>query len=177
MRSLGEREQVILALCIGVVWIYVTMHFVIKPLRERSQSVSDAILSQKRILRKNLLAINKAKGAEAKESYYRSAFRQAGTDEESVSKLISEIEKVATKVDLHISELKPAVMKRQGRFNAFSVNLVFEAPFDRTVEFLDAMQGKPYYFNIDELDIVKPMRVSGTDLRVNLSLSRIFVLE
>ncbi|NTV29636.1 MAG: type 4a pilus biogenesis protein PilO [Candidatus Omnitrophica bacterium] len=170
-----DREKVILAVCIGTVLFYTTLQMVVRPLQDRTREVSGQIISMERSLKKDRLIIRKATKSASREAYYRDTFRQTGTDEESVSKIISEIEKIATDVDLRISELKPAAMKHQEHFNTFSVRLVFDAPFEKIAAFLEALQGAPYYFSIDELDIVKPMGTNSTELRVSLSLSRLLI--
>ncbi|MBF0479719.1 MAG: hypothetical protein HQL26_09580 [Candidatus Omnitrophica bacterium] len=177
MRPLTDREQIIFGICVGIVSIFITLNFAIKPLKNKSQNFDQQIGQNQRLLEKNSRLIRKADEVKAKEKYYLDILRQDGTDEETMAKTISSIEKIATQTDLHISELKPKSMKRQDNFNLFSITLTLDSSLVKILEFLDLLQKKPYYFSVDEMDLTKQMGNNSSDLHVNLTLSKILILH
>ncbi|MBF0532550.1 MAG: hypothetical protein HQL23_05560 [Candidatus Omnitrophica bacterium] len=177
MRTLSNREQIIFVVCLGVASAYLVLNGAIKPFMNNAKNLDRQILDARKTLEKNRRMIQQAETVNAKEKYYRDILRQTGTDEEAGSMIISGIEKAATAVDLHISELKPKPVKQQDRFNVFAVTLTCTSTLGKFMEFIDALQGKPYYFSVDELDVAKQAGMDAPELRINLTLSKIFILS
>ena len=175
MRPLSQRENIILAICLLCVFVFLIITFLVKPIKNVLSDLDDQIASQEKQLYKSYRLIQKARKIEPRYKYYMERFRRIGTDEEIVSKIIAEIEKNANQTGIHISELKPQKRKKSGSFDVFPISLMFECPLQDMIQFFDILQKDPNYLGIEELSINRNQDRTSYLLQVNVILTKIYV--
>ena len=175
MRPLSQREKIISAICLLCVFVFLIITFMVKPIKSVLSDLEDQIASSEKQLYKSYRLIQKAGKIEPRYKYYMERFRRTGTDEEIVSKIIAEIEKIANQTGIHISELKPQERKKSGRFDVFPVSLTFECPLPDMIQFFDILQKDPYYLGMKELSINRDQDRTSYQLQVNVILTKTFV--
>lgn len=175
MKTFTKRKKIIFMVMAGLIGGYLLVNVLIKPLSRQTLSLDDKIASSLRELEKAKAVIREAEVAGPEYERYSTSFRQDGTDEATMAVIIAGIEKTAAEIDLRISDLKPRQVRRDGRFNVFAVALTFDAPLEKITGFLDLLQGKPGYFAIDDMELARQGGKGKTDLRGNVTLTKILI--
>ena len=154
MSKLTQREKIIGVIASIVVGIGIVYYIFLKPLSGFFENLDDQIFTQRVTLKKNAKIIEKARrlqGAEAKLQ----AFRQTGTNEETMATILDEIQKKAGELGLKISDLKPERVKSDKYYNRFSVTLTIESSLVNITQFLYVLQSEPYLYEVEEFRLGK----------------------
>jgi len=176
MRSLTKREKIILMLCCGVTFAYLSWNGVWKPLQKQEMFLEREIPKSEKLLQKNLAIIRK--GRQAKQAYeqHMSSLIQKRSDEEEMSAILSQVEFLANEIGMRIAEIKPKRVRTVDFYNRFSVSLAVEGKLEDIVHFLYILQNAPYYFNVDEIKF-ETESSSPIFLNCAFSLNRILIPE
>ena len=155
MRPLTNREQKFLFLTFTLALICFFYFFIWKSFRARLEDLNTAAQKENRRLRWNLQIIEESNSVSKKYKNYLEFFLQHNSAEEQMSAIISDLEAIAQKKNLHFSEIKPAKVKNAKFYNIFSISLTMDGNFSQITEFIYAIQNQPYFFSIDELHLEK----------------------
>jgi len=177
LRKLTKREMHILILCVFIVLICTEYNVIIKPLNENILLTDTMINKEKAKLAKSLNVLSKEKKYKQRYIEYLSRFLQKQNDEEVMSLILSEIEDIAGKLKLQISELKPKKVNIKQYFSSFSVSLKIDSSFIDIMNFLYILQSNPYLFKVEELKFDKSFNRKNQIVRTHLVLSRILILK
>jgi len=175
IKKLTGREQVILALCIAVLSVYVGLNAVVKPLRDKIELVDREIHTYQKSMSMSMLTVQKAQELEQQYNKYLGQFKQIKTDEQVMALILSEIEEISDKFGLLISEMKPKKVKREKQFNKFSVSLTINSELIDMLRFLHILQGQPHLFDLDEARFDVTLRRKSSNIRTHLVLSKILI--
>ena len=155
--------------------IYISYNFAVKPLQEKIVFTETRIDKARMKLRKYKRTIRNARKVSTDYNYYRDTFKQTGKDEQVMSSILSEIEEVARKLDLRISDLKPKRVKKEDLYNRFSVSLTINSEFPDIIKFLYTLQRQPHLFNVEELRFDKQTRRRAATIKTRLVLGKILI--
>lgn len=144
------------------------------PFKEKSAQIKTKIESGKKQLSKNLKTIRKGERYEKENKVLLENFKQKGSDEQTMSAIITEIESVAGQVNIRIADLKPQKVRKADVFNNFSVSLVLDGQLTPIMNFVYNLQNQPHLFTVDELRLDKKSP-NSQDLKGYLILSRILL--
>ncbi|MDO8580292.1 MAG: type II secretion system protein GspM [Candidatus Omnitrophota bacterium] len=175
IRRLTKREQYIFYICLLFIGIFIFYQGLIKPSWEESESLDQKIVIQQRRLQKDQRLLQEAKGKEKAHAAYLLAYKQNGTDEQVMSSILSQIEKLAGELKLRISDLKPQRVKQLELLNQFSVSVTIDSEFDDILNFLYLLQQEPYSFNVEEVRFDKGTRRNETIIKSQLVLSKVLI--
>jgi len=173
---LNNREQKIFGICLAVVFLAVFYNGLIIPLQEEVNSLHQEIALQKKQLDRSFRIIQKAEKFNTQYDHYWKHFGRTGTGEEVVSSILSEIEKIARKHELHIAELKPQKIKHNELDDQFSVHLTMNSELVDVVRFLYTLQQAPYLFDVEEVELKKTARRKQGAITTRLVLGKTFIL-
>jgi len=176
IKRLTKREQGIFIACASLIFIYVGFNGIFKPLKETSQMVDRKIEVQQRRLDKDMRIIRKAKALGKEYSVILEQFKQSESDEQVMSKIFLEIERVADELGLKIADLKPKKVRKVDFYNRFSVSLTLESQFQEIVHFIYILQKQPLLFDIDEVRFEQGPRRNRATINTHLILSKILIL-
>jgi len=156
-------------------FIYAANFWIIQPLHHYRLGIGKEINSTQKKIYKNLRIINKAELVKRRRGDYFTKFEQTVSDEQNMSTLIAEIEKVAGQLSLSISNLKPEKVRHVDRLSYFSISLQFDSEFKTLIQFLHILQDQAHLFNIKQVNInTRPRKKEGR-IKTKLVLSKIFI--
>lgn len=173
---LNNREKKIFGICLAVVFLAVFYNGLIVPLQGEVNSLHQEIALQKKQLDKSFRVIQKAAKLNTQYDRYWERFGKAGSGEEVVSSILSEIEKVARTHELHIAELKPQKIKHNELDDQFSVHLTMNSELIDVIRFLYTLQQAPYLFDVEEVEFKKSARRKQGKITTRLVLGKTFIL-
>ena len=177
MRKLTKREKFFFCLFVAAGVIFIGYRFCVYPLMKTSGRQGGAVRSKYISLRKKIRSLETLAQLRNDYNLLEEKFEQDGSSEQVISSIISEIESVAGKLNLKISDLKPRKVKEDLYVNRFSVSLTLDSTFDEIIEFLRVLQQDPYRFNVDEFRIDKGSRRKSSTLKVRLIIGKFFIHE
>ena len=175
IRRLTSREQKIFIVTIVAVAASVFYNALLQPLYEKKEFLTQEIEIHRKQLRQDLRAVGKVKALDAKYDAYLKQFRQMGTEEEVSSSILSEIEGVAGRFGLHVTDLKPQRIEHDKYGNQFAVSLTINSELADVIRFLCALQQAPYLFNVERMEFEKFERMNRSKLTTRLVLGKTFI--
>lgn len=176
MRQLSKREKGIFVICVLMVLAYFLYQGAFIPLKEKKDDLRVQIQSQKRKIQKNMQIISRGDRFESEYKRILEDYKQGQSNEESMSLILSQVELVASTLDLQISDMKPNRVKKDDFFNIFSVSLTISGDMKEISEFLYKLQTEPYLYDVEDLHFEKTTQRKNKDLRSRLVLSKFYVL-
>jgi Tfp pilus assembly protein PilO len=155
--------------------VFASYKGVIEPMRQKVQDIDLQIEAQLKKLKKNQKTISKADAIQSEYAGYIERFSQVGTNEQTMSAALSEIEKTAGEMSLKISDLKPNKVKSQGSYNRFSVSLTIDGGLEDILRLLYTLQSEPYFYTVDELRFDKSSRQNHPSMKTRIVLTKILI--
>ncbi len=175
IKRLTKREQIIAGVTFLAAVVCLGFYGVYKPLLNELELIEDKISNNMKKYDNNLEMIHQAEGLEKQYQTSIEKYKQPGQNEQVMSALISEIEKVAGELNLPISDLKPNRVRKEAHYNQFSVSLTMDSKFVEAVNFLYILQNEPHLFDVEELRFDKGNRKDEPTVKTQLVLSKIFI--
>lgn len=170
----SKREKVIFIIAFMALLVYVIYLLAYVPLQKQAASLKSKIHVAEVQLKKNLKIIRKSEVLEKQYKEILANFRQTVSDEQVMTSVLSEIESVAGKIDLHIADKKPKKPRKIDFYNSFAVSLSLEGELIELMEFIYILQNPPHMFHIDEVSLSRKS-TRKTGLRCRLVLSRTLI--
>ena len=176
MKRLSMREQKILLLVGGLVFIYTNYNFVFKPLTEKKQELTQQVdVAQKR-LEKYLRMMRKEETMDQEYESYLTAFKQQGSEQQVMSSILAQIDTLASQMNVRVMEVKPKRMKDAAIYNQFTVPLIVEGSWQALMQFLYTIEEPAYSFLIDELFIERGSSQESL-MKCHVTISRLLIPE
>ncbi len=170
--SFSKREQVIIYIFAAVVAMYTVYTFVYTPFQIRAASIDSQIALMEKKLNKayDMMQVNQGMDERVRQQFEYMFLRRA--PEEEMSSLLAELEAIASKADIQISDMKPQQVRLQERAYIFSVKLALNHDLKTLLKFVTMLQDEPYFLTIDEFSFERASSVKD-GLRCVLFVSRL----
>ncbi len=175
INRLTEREQKIFAVCVVLGIIYLGYNFVYKPMTGGKNVLQQKIDKAKKKLLKGERVLIEAQAVDGIYNQYVGELKQTDGNEQTIARLISDIEKEASLVGLTISDLKPKPVKQEKNFNYFSVSLSMEGPWTDILKLIHALQSRPYIFKVEEMNLDRASQRNSVSVRAYLVLGKAYI--
>jgi Tfp pilus assembly protein PilO len=175
MRQLTRREEKIFVICVLLVLIYGGFHGVYKPFQQEMDRLDRQILRKERELAKKRRLVSQTREVDDQYQGYIHVFRQTRSNDQVMSGILSEIEKVANAVGLRIIDLNPNQIDQTDQINRFPIRLTIDGDFITIVEFLYVLQGKEHLFKVEQFQFQRGLRGDATSIDADIVLSKILI--
>jgi Tfp pilus assembly protein PilO len=175
IRRLSGRERIIFGISLAAVAFAFLYNNLISPLQEKRDFLGQEIMLREKQMVGDLAIVQRSKAQDTKYDAYVKQFSQSGTNEETASSILSEIEGVAGKLGLRVMDLKPKKVQENQYDYQFSVSLAINSGLVDITRFLYILQQEPHFFDVEEVEFEK---FTGKDLSMvttHLVLSKAFI--
>lgn len=176
MRTFSAREKGIFVICVIVVSIYGGYRFGYQALKESSATREQLIAKAEKDLRQYKGVVRQEGVVSRKLNAYRTMFVQKGSDEQEMTRMLSEVEAAAQNINMKIINMEPERSKKADLFNYFSVNVQAQGSLKKIFEFLYSLESQAYRFRIDEFRLEK-YSLRADELKCQLVVSRFFIVK
>lgn len=173
-RPLSAREKKIFVVCLLVIAFYIIYYLGYQWVKDEIRSQQGNIFQSQKDLKKYAYAIREEKVVEQRLKSYMVALKQKGSDEQEMTKVLSDIEAVAENTGIKIINMEPGKIKRINFYNYFPVDVQTEGSLKKICEFLYALESKANHFYVDEIRIEKYAARADT-LKCQLVVSRLLI--
>jgi Tfp pilus assembly protein PilO len=175
LKRLTERERKIFIACVSLVVVYALFRGVFVPFTSQNGALDAKMEKVQKKFIKNEKVIQEAKHLDAKFQRYKENFKQPDTNEQTVSLVLSDIERAASDIKLAISDLKPRPVKSEKYFNYFSVSLSIDGNWIDVIHLLNDLQNAPYFFKVEEMSLERISQRDTNLLKAYIVLSRVYL--
>lgn len=172
---LTNRERKIFYVCLALGLTYFGYNFIYKPFLGSENELNEKIAKARKKLIKNNNIIQTAKENEKVYEQYQAEFKQTQTNDQTISVLISNIEKEASQIGLAIADIKPKPVRQDKFFNSFSVSLSIEGKWTDILQLIHVLQQHPYLYSVDEMSLDRASQRNTDFIRAYLVLSRMYL--
>ena len=172
-QNLSAREQRI-AVLLGILLIcYILQVAVLKPGLGLQKELRQEIAAAEARLHRAEAVLSRAALQDGLAQSLAAA-RQSGTDEESMSALLSELEQARDGLDLRVSDTKPQRVRREAGLKYFPVQLTVYGQVAEVIQFTHTIQSPPYRLMVNAIQLRAEL-AAGNGVRCQLTVSRRFV--
>lgn len=176
MIKLSSREILIAVVTLGLMLVFITYRFVIKPMHGESVDINDRLrLVREELAKDEQLAAQKG----LIEGRYKNLVDLIGivdSEEAQMPVVVSKIEAAARESNIHIANIQPQKPFTQKEAKFLSVELEIDGQWLDLVQFIYLLQQQPNLYFINELNLEK-YSGSVNSLRGRIVISRMCLIN
>lgn len=176
MRAFSSREKNIFIACLVVLFTYGGYRFGYQAFQENTAVYQQRIAQAEKELRQYKGIARQEKDVQRKIAAYKDAFQQKSSDEQEMTKMLSEVEAAAQNTSMKIINMEPSRTRKGDFYNYFSINVQAQGSLKKIMEFLYALESQAYRFRVDEMRLEK-YSLRADELKCQFVVSRFFILK
>jgi Tfp pilus assembly protein PilO len=153
LSRLSKRERLIFYGAAFFVSLAFFDFLILSPVFSKINSLDTEIRQRELGIKKNLHILAQKDRITVEKAKYVSFSSLKKSDEEEITALLKEIEKLADKHSVYLVDMKPADAKGKGSSNKFYVNLNCEAQMEQIVSFMYGIENSDELLTVDKYQI------------------------
>jgi Tfp pilus assembly protein PilO len=173
INQLSRREKTLFFLTLSAVGLSLIFKFVIDPLIKRSEKLTQE-LKAKQIQLRRAESLSKQEGVQKQYEAFISAIKSSAKSEAEMSRLLSEIEKLAKDAGVNIVNILPQEVEDKKFYKKFSAELKIEGTNQQILKYIFSLESSPLLLRIDKLNLSSRASRQGL-LNSSLTLYRIVI--
>ncbi|MCM8800549.1 MAG: type 4a pilus biogenesis protein PilO [Candidatus Omnitrophica bacterium] len=147
---------------------------VIFPIFSRLNALDKEIQEKEAIIKKNLRLLAQKERIIAESNKYSGFLGPLRSEEEEITSLLKEVETLANKSGIYISEMRPAGIKESDTTKRYQLNLSCEGSMEQIAEFMYNIEGS-YKLLVIERYQINPKAKESIITRCNITISKIIL--
>lgn len=136
LSKFSVRERILTLATIGITLIVLSYVFIIEPLINAYSRLNRHIRTNNTKLVKGYSLLKRADNIKDEYIKYRNQVNDIPSDEEEVAFILKVIESIATKNDIHITNIRPQPPRDRGSYQELVFELTAESGIDRLMKFI-----------------------------------------
>ncbi len=173
LKQLSEREKRILIAVIVITITGLCYNFFLEPLFMRWRSTNRKIGLTKIKLKKSLSLIKERRKVDEEYAAYEEKLKSKGSNEQDISLILDEIEKVASRSGLNITSMRPRPPIQKDYYNKFAVEIETESDMNSLMKFIYHIKNSPQMLKIEKLNLNTRSSQRGVAIRASMFISKI----
>lgn len=175
LSKLARRERYIAYIAVVVVVFFFFSRVMLRPIIKKLNDLNQEIAIQEKRLEKSLNILLQKDAINSNYKKYVDNLKQTNSDEEEFAELLSEIEKIAKKAGVFLSNIKPLPVKNVTYYKEYIVELEVESEIVFLIDFIYQLEELPRLLKVEKFHLT-PKREKGKDfLKAQMSISEILV--
>lgn len=176
LSKLSKRERHIAYITAIVLVFFFFSRVMLRPIINKLNDLNQEIAIQEKRLEKSLNILFQEDAINSNYKKYVENLKQTHSDEEEIAELLSEIEKIAKKTAVFLSDIKPLPVKKVTFYKEYVVELEAESEIASLIDFIYQLEKSPRLLKVEKFHLT-PKKEKGKDfLKVQMSISEILVL-
>jgi Tfp pilus assembly protein PilO len=174
--KMSKKEKAILFCACAFVAVAVGDRAIVGPIVSRTQSLDRAIIDKQAAIARDLKILSQIDSIEKRKAEYR-AYSVAGTTpEEDTSSLLKEVDALAAKSSVYLSDIKPQEPKKEQGFKKYVVNISCEATFDKLIELLYNIENSKKVLKVEKFTLSLKSKQDSV-LKCSMTVSKVVLSE
>lgn len=174
LRHLSKREKTILYITVSIIVINLGYSFILRPLLERYKQLNQEVLSKRIMLDKTIRLLGQKDIIEKEFQKLSPLVRLSGSVEEQMAKVLSQIESIATKESITISNMRPQPVQDKKFYKRFVIEIKCEADINRLFKFFYELESPTSLLKIESLKL-NPKATQSSVFEANILISKIAI--
>ncbi len=176
LSHLSKREKAILYGTVFVVSLVLLDRLIVSPIFSMIGSLGKEIHEKESNIKKNVRMLAEKDRIKAESAKYNTFLGTAGSEEEEATSILKEIETIASKDSVYLSDMKPGVTKNMGLSRKYTINLNCEAQMEDLAKFMFDIENSSKLLTIDKYEI-SPKSKDLSIASCSMAVSRIAVSQ
>ncbi|MGE4357234.1 MAG: type 4a pilus biogenesis protein PilO [Candidatus Omnitrophota bacterium] len=174
INQLSKRERFLFYITVSAIIFMGVTNFLITPVLKSWRGLNRKISNLQNKLNRYTRILALEKDIETKYKAYADYLKVKGSREDAVASVLQEIEKLARRAGVIITNIVPSAIESKDFYNKFEIRMDIEADINSLVRFLYELQKSKHLFRILRLNIATK---AGTEdiLRSSLQFIKIFI--
>lgn len=173
LKQLSKREKRILVSVIVLTIAGLCYNFLVEPLFTRWRSTDSRIELIKVRLKKSLLLIKEKQKVDVEYSTYEQKLKSKGSNEQDISLILDEIEKIASGSGLNITSMRPKPPNQKDYYSKFTVEIETESDMSSLMRFIYNIKNSPQILKIEKLNLNTRSSRQGVAIRASMLISKL----
>jgi len=173
---LSKRERIIFYVTIGIVTLVLLDRMLLSPILVKVSSLGEAIKAKEETIEQSLLIVNQEERIEGESSRYTSFLSAPQTEEKTITAFLKEIETLAKKSSIYLTDIKPAGKEVEGTVVQHFIKLNFEAQMEQVFNFFYNVTNFELLIKIEDFQI-RPKSEGSSVIICSISISKTIILE
>ena len=176
LSKLSKRERYITYITTVIIVFFFFSRVMLRPIINKLNDLNQEIAIQEKRLEKSLNILVQEDAINSNYKKYVKNLKQTSSDEEEIAELLSEIEQIAKKAGIFISDIKPLPVKKIDFYKEYVVELEAESEIAFIIDFIYQLEKSPRLLKVEKFHLT-PKKEKGKDfLKAQMSISEILVL-
>lgn len=171
---LNKKEKIVAYITIACVLIAFFDGFILKSIFSKVRSVEEEIKIKELQLKKDLKILARKDTITNDGQSYSVYSIEAKSQEEEISSVLREIEILASRAGVSLSDVKPEALKPEKIIKRYSINLTCEANMEQLATFMFLIENSKILFTVDSYSITSKDKEKGI-LKCNMVISKIVI--
>ena len=175
LSRLSKRERYIAYIATIVIVLFLFNRVMLRPIVNKLNDLNQEIVIQEKKLEKSLNILLHEDLIDTNYKKYVQNLKQTQSDEEEIAGLLSEIEKIAKKSGVFLSDIKPLPVKKIDYYKEYFIELETESDISSLIDFTYQLEKSPRLLRVEKFHLV-PKKEKASLLKAQMSISEILLL-
>ncbi len=175
LEKLSDREKKILTAVIVVTAAVICYSFLIEPLFTRWKNTENRTKTLKVKLKKSLMLIKDKQKVDAEYAEYEKKLRSKGSDEQDMTVILDELEKIASRCGVKIASMRPKPAKRKDYYRKFTVEIETQSDMNSLMKFIYDIKHSKQMLKIERFNLNTKSSQQGVIIRASIIISKIVI--
>lgn len=171
---LTKREKLILYCTVSIVSLMLLDRLIVSPLFHKMRSSDEQLVQKIAHIRKNLHILTQKDRILSERAKYYALMRSLESDEEEVTSILKEIEKIANDSSVYLVDMKPGDAKNIGASKKYTINLSCEAQMEQLAAFMYNIESSNKLLTIEKYQI-SPKASESSVAVCSMSISKMVI--
>ncbi|MFC1631232.1 GspMb/PilO family protein [Candidatus Omnitrophota bacterium] len=167
----SKREKIILYAAVFIIMLVLLDRVVLSPILSRIRSLTDEIVAQENVIRKNLHIVSQKGRIKKEMDKYASFIVAAQSEDEEMGAFLQEIEDLANESSVYVIDIKAVGTETADVLKKYLLKLNCEAQMEQLTKFFYSIENAQTMLKIEQFDL-RPKTAGLTVLRCALSISK-----
>lgn len=159
----SKKERILFYATISLLTIFLLRSFIFRPFANKLFSLNQKICLEEANFKKGLILLSRRKDIEQEYKNYQPYLNIKGSDEEITAELLKQIEQLAQKAGLSLTNIQPQAQKKgREEYKEYDVQLRFESQMDGVVNFLYNLHSSNFLLRVKKLSLNRKAQESET---------------
>jgi Pilus assembly protein, PilO. len=171
---LSQREKLILYVTVSIVSLMVLDRLIISPLFHRMRSSDEMLVHKIAEIKKNIHILSQKDRILKEGAKYYALMRSLESEQEQVTVILKEIEKIANNSSVYLVDMKPGDVKNLGTSKKYIINLSCEAQMEQLASFMYNIESSDKLLTIEKYQI-SPKAAESSVATCSMSITKMVI--
>ena len=173
LSRLSKKEKRLFYITVAVVSVVFLDRVVFRPVINKLENFNGKIAVEEKKLEKSMLILKQEDAISSEYKKFAQSIKQDQSDEETISNLLSSIEKMAKSVSVFILDMKPGTVEKSEFYKKYSVKVEAEAKINNLSDFIYQLENSPKLLRVSDFRLTPQKK--ETVLKISMTVTEVLI--